>query len=87
MQCNTSVITQWVSDMSTFIKSIDPRHMARPPSFSTVADFQVTFGSEGFLNWPGRTEQEYNGLTGLDFEAQVALPNVDFGTVHLYPYV
>ena len=28
--CNTDVVTRWVSDVSSFIKSIDSHHMVRP---------------------------------------------------------
>ncbi|KAF2163063.1 glycoside hydrolase family 5 protein [Zasmidium cellare ATCC 36951] len=70
--CTPETLTGWVDEMSTFIKSIDPFHL-------------VTVGGEGQFNDPSSPDSFYNGSDGDDFAAQIALPNVDFGTFHTYP--
>ncbi len=68
--CKASMVTQWVDQMSTYIKSIDPNHM-------------VSVGDEGFFangSTPG-----YDGSEGVDHGAFLAVPHIDFGTFHLYP--
>jgi len=63
------VLTNWIGEMSSYIKSIDSNHM-------------VAIGNVGFMN-RGKID-EYSNVGGDDFEASVALPNIDFGTFHLY---
>jgi mannan endo-1,4-beta-mannosidase len=68
--CNPPMLTQWVAQMSSYIKSIDPNHM-------------VSVGDEGFF--ADGKESHYNGAEGTDHKAFLGLPHVDFGTFHLYP--
>ncbi|MQA85680.1 MAG: cellulase family glycosylhydrolase [Streptosporangiales bacterium] len=70
--CTQQTLIDWAGEMSTYIKSIDPNHM-------------VSVGDEGFLDWGRGDDWPYNGTDGVDHEALTALPNVDFGTFHLYP--
>jgi mannan endo-1,4-beta-mannosidase len=70
--CTQQTLIDWADEMSTYIKSIDPSHM-------------VSVGDEGFLDWGRAEDWPYNGTDGVDHEALTALPNVDFGTFHLYP--
>lgn len=70
--CGSETITAWVKEMSEHIKSLDPNHM-------------VAVGDEGFFNRPGQAAEQYNGKDGVDHEAYLALPSVDYGTFHLYP--
>jgi mannan endo-1,4-beta-mannosidase len=80
--CSTEMVTGWADEMSAYIKSIDPNHM-------------VSVGDEGFFNRPGgfvangapepRSGEQYTGADGVDHEALLALPSIDFGTFHLYP--
>ena len=60
--------------MSQFIKTLDPNHM-------------VAFGTEGYMNRTDTAngQYQYSGQTGQDFDAEIRLPAIDFGTVHLYP--
>ncbi|KAM0355067.1 hypothetical protein ACHAPU_000920 [Fusarium lateritium] len=69
--CGPALITSWVNEMSTYIKSIDADHL-------------VTTGSEGGFNRKS-DDWTYNGSDGTDFEAELALPNIDFNTFHSYP--
>jgi mannan endo-1,4-beta-mannosidase len=65
-------IVRWVERMSAFLKSIDPDHL-------------VAVGDEGFFNhWRSRSPL-YNGAYGIDCEALLRIPTIDFGTYHLYP--
>ncbi|KAH7245153.1 glycoside hydrolase superfamily [Fusarium tricinctum] len=69
--CSPALITSWVNEMSTYIKSVDADHL-------------VTTGSEGGFNRKS-DDWTYNGADGTDFEAELKLPNIDFNTFHSYP--
>ncbi|CZR37717.1 uncharacterized protein FPRO_07092 [Fusarium proliferatum ET1] len=69
--CTPATITSWVSEMSTYIKSLDANHL-------------VTTGSEGGFNRQS-DDWTYNGADGTDFDAEIKLPNIDFNTFHSYP--
>ena len=69
--CATSVITKWATDISAYIKSLDSTHY-------------VTLGDEGFFNRPGAAEYPYQGGEGIDFEANLKIADLDYGTFHLY---
>jgi mannan endo-1,4-beta-mannosidase len=66
----TDTLTNWVDEMSRFIKSIDPNHM-------------VSVGDEGFLNGGG-DHWAYKANDGVDHAAITALPAIDYGTFHMY---
>lgn len=73
-----AIVTEWAREMSAYVKSIDSNHL-------------VALGDEGTFdgrdNWAyeGNGDGMYNGTEGVDFEAVLALPDIDFGTYHLYP--
>ncbi len=67
-----STITTWAGAASTYIKSIDPNHL-------------VTVGDEGFFDRSGSPDWAYSGEGGVNHDALLALPNIDFGSFHLYP--
>lgn len=69
--CDVSVITEWATTMSKYIKSLDSDHM-------------VALGDEGFFNQPDNSDYPYQGSEGVDFEANLAIETLDFGTFHLY---
>jgi mannan endo-1,4-beta-mannosidase len=62
----------WVREMSFFIKSMDRRHL-------------VAIGDEGFYRQPGNPDWTRGGGEGVDWTRNLALPTVDYGTLHLYP--
>lgn len=66
-----TTILRWADEMSAHLESLDPNHM-------------VAVGDEGFLNG-GRNHWTYEAPYGVDSEALLRLPHVDFGTYHLYP--
>jgi mannan endo-1,4-beta-mannosidase len=73
-QSDTSgdILTNWVREMSTFIKSIDKLHL-------------VSVGDEGWYNEPGNPDWAYSGSQGVDWKRLISLPTIDYGTLHLYP--
>ncbi|KDQ27597.1 glycoside hydrolase family 5 protein [Pleurotus ostreatus PC15] len=68
--CTPATITAWATDISTFIKSIDPNHL-------------VALGDEGFFNRPGSPTYPYQGSEGIDFDANLQISTLDFGTIHV----
>ncbi|KAI1385673.1 glycoside hydrolase family 5 protein [Hypoxylon trugodes] len=70
--CTTATLTFWIDEMSTFIKSLDANHL-------------VTWGGEGGFSHANASDSLYNGSDGGDFDANIALPNIDFGVFHTYP--
>lgn len=70
--CTPARVTAWISEMSTYIKTLDKNHL-------------VTDGTEGFFNRAGNSDWPYNGTEGVDFEAILRLSSIDFATFHLYP--
>lgn len=73
-----SVVTEWVREMSAFLKDMDPNHL-------------VALGDEGFFtrrdapDLPADRAWKYNGCTGMSYEAITSLETIDYGTFHLYP--
>ncbi|KAI1298250.1 glycoside hydrolase superfamily [Xylaria venustula] len=71
--CATSVITEWATEISAYIKSLDSQHM-------------VTMGDEGFgLTTDSDGSYPFTYGEGLDFEANLKISTLDFSTLHLYP--
>ncbi|KAL8408499.1 hypothetical protein RB594_007076 [Gaeumannomyces avenae] len=71
--CTPATISAWIDEMSAFVKSIDPNHL-------------VTWGGEGGFNVAGGSSDGfYSGSDGGDFDHELALRNIDFGTFHTYP--
>ena len=70
--CTPALVTEWVKEISTYIKGLDPWHL-------------VGVGDEGFFNEPWREDWVYNSTNGVDTEAFVKLETIDFGTYHAYP--
>jgi endo-1,4-beta-mannosidase len=69
-----SVIYNWANATSHYIKSLDPNHM-------------VTMGDEGFGPLAGG-DGSYPFTTaagGYDWQTDLDIPTLDFGTLHLYP--
>jgi mannan endo-1,4-beta-mannosidase len=73
-QCSTSdgceMLLEWVRDMSRWVKRQDPNH-------------PLSVGDEG--QFAGGSGDLYDGRYGVDCEAFLAVPDIDFGTFHLYP--
>ncbi|KAK3987201.1 mannan endo-1,4-beta-mannosidase A [Cladorrhinum sp. PSN332] len=69
--CNTDVIYKWATDISNYIRGLDPNHL-------------ITLGDEGF-GLPGQTSYPYQYSEGVDFVKNLGVKNLDFGTFHMYP--
>jgi mannan endo-1,4-beta-mannosidase len=70
--CKTTTVTAWAQELSAYIKSIDSNHL-------------VAIGDEGFYNQPSAPTYPYQGSEGVDFDANLAISSIDFGTFHSYP--
>ena len=70
---DTTILTKWLDEMSTYIKYLDPNHM-------------VSTGEEGFGLPKVESDNDIYFLDdGNDFRKNAALKNIDFATIHLYP--
>ncbi|KAI0639776.1 glycoside hydrolase [Trametes polyzona] len=76
----SNTLRTWYKQQSDFVRSLDPNHL-------------ITTGGEGHFFWkkPVKywfnhslvSDYNFNGQAGEDFD--LLLPNIDFGTYHLYP--
>jgi mannan endo-1,4-beta-mannosidase len=69
------IVAKWVAETAAYIKSLDPAHM-------------VTTGEEGFFaaaDGLGNSTGVYSGSAGTSFTRNIAIPDIDYGTFHLYP--
>ena len=65
------ILLDWTADMGALVKRLDPVHL-------------LALGDEGFFCRKG-SGHLYDGAYGVDFEAVLALEEIDFGTYHFYP--
>lgn len=77
-ECKDDILYNWASEMSAYVKSLDPYHM-------------VSVGDEGFFNWKyeeatsnDRNHYIYAGAEGVDFTKLMSIDTIDFGTPHMY---
>lgn len=68
---STRTLTDWAREMAAHVKAVDPNHL-------------VAVGDEGFLDGGGQ-HWSFKANDGVDHAALLALPEVDFGTFHMYP--
>ncbi|KAL2022910.1 hypothetical protein VTK56DRAFT_4441 [Thermocarpiscus australiensis] len=69
--CNTDVIYKWATDISAYIRSLDPNHM-------------ITLGNEGF-GLPGQTSYPYQYSEAWILSRTCASRIWNFATFHMYP--
>ena len=62
----------WVAQTSAYIKRLAPHQL-------------VTTGDEGFYGDPANSDYPYSNYEGDRWKDFLALPTIDYGTVHLYP--
>jgi mannan endo-1,4-beta-mannosidase len=73
-----TVVTAWADEMSAYVKKMAPYQLC-------------AVGDEGSMNRPGAVgfmeegTYMYTGHEGTDYDALLRLPNIDYGTYHLYP--
>jgi mannan endo-1,4-beta-mannosidase len=65
------ILLDWVNEMAAFVKRHDANHL-------------LALGDEGFFFKQGRGHL-YDGRYGVDWTANLAVPEIDFGTYHFYP--
>ena len=65
------ILLDWTAEMGALVKHLDPVHL-------------LALGDEGFFHRKG-SGHLYDGTYGVDFEAILALEQIDFGTYHFYP--
>ncbi len=65
-------VLSWADEMSRFVRSHAPHQL-------------VAVGDEGFYGDSGNADYPYSDYEGNHWKKLVALPAVDYGTVHLYP--
>jgi mannan endo-1,4-beta-mannosidase len=65
-------LLSWVTEMSAYVKSLAPHQL-------------VTTGDEGFYGDPSNFDYPYSNYEGDRWKDFLALPTIDYGTVHLYP--
>ncbi|KAI0599635.1 glycoside hydrolase superfamily [Biscogniauxia sp. FL1348] len=72
--CDSSIIYNWATEMSAYIKSLDSNHM-------------VTMGDEGFGPLTGDSgEYPYTvAAGGYTWQSNLNITTLDFATLHLYP--
>ncbi|KAJ3568804.1 hypothetical protein NP233_g5482 [Leucocoprinus birnbaumii] len=67
----SNTLHTWYEQQSNFVRSLDPFHM-------------ITTGGEGHFYWKGNgpfsSDYNYNGQAGEDFDLDLQLENIDFGT-------
>ncbi|KAF8168024.1 glycoside hydrolase superfamily [Crassisporium funariophilum] len=79
----TELLSHWYKQQSDFVRALDPHHL-------------ITTGGEGHFYWKENpvgfwfngtfvSDYNYNGQAGEDFDADLKLKNIDFGTYHIYP--
>ncbi|KAI0721256.1 glycoside hydrolase [Cerioporus squamosus] len=78
----SNTLLTWYREQSNYVRSLDPDHL-------------ITTGGEGHFYWKNPrkywfnntlvSDYNYNGEAGEDFDHDLLLPNIDFGTYHLYP--
>jgi len=73
-QSDTSgnLLFNWAQEMSDYVRTQAPNQL-------------IALGTEGFFTRPGEEDWAYNGNEGVDWERILTLPNISYGTFHLYP--
>ena len=75
--CENNTVVKWATEMSAYVKSIDDNHM-------------LAVGDEGFYNYgyndfpEGDHKYVYHGSSGMDYLQLTSIPDIDFGTLHVY---
>lgn len=70
--CTTATLTEWVTTMSAYLRSVDPNHL-------------IAVGDEGFYCLPDGTHWTEQCGEGVDSLGFAQLPDIDVMSIHLYP--
>lgn len=66
------LLYNWAKEMSDYVRELAPNQL-------------IALGDEGFFKHKGETDWTYNGNEGVDWDRIISLPNISYGTFHLYP--
>lgn len=66
------LLYNWAKDTSNYIRELAPNQL-------------IALGSEGFFKRNNNEDWTYNGGEGVDWDRIITLPNINYGTFHLYP--
>lgn len=67
-----ATLLAWADEMSAHIRSLDDHHL-------------IALGDEGFFRRSDAAGWLDDGSQGVDWDAVVRLPTIDYGTFHMYP--
>lgn len=69
-----TLVNTWLKEMSEYVRSLDSKHL-------------ISTGEEGYRVSGAKDKHQWihDGSKGEDFDRNIALPLIDFATVHLYP--
>ncbi len=76
-----SLVSAWVNEMSTFIKSIDSNHLVGTgeEGHDVSTDSYTEVSSYSNQSWL------FDGTAGSSFTLNTSLPNIDAASIHCYP--
>lgn len=77
--CETTVLTEWVREISKYIKKLDPYHMVTDGSEGWFG------GGNGYVDDKGEKSFAYDNWGGADFVENLKVETIDYGCFHLYP--
>ncbi|KAJ7225320.1 glycoside hydrolase [Mycena pura] len=90
----SKTVPNWYKQQSDFIRSLDPNHMITTGGegaflYSCFVAYLIRLHlGHLFLKTKNptlATDYNFDGQAGEDFSFDLTLPNVDFGTYHMYP--
>ncbi|CAL5219410.1 g1238 [Coccomyxa viridis] len=70
------LVRNWIWEMAAYVKSVDGNHM--------VSTGEEGYRADGPAN-PPHNNWINGGYKGVDFVGNIACPNIDFATLHVYP--
>src|SRR5581483_5045904 len=76
-----SIVRAWVAEMAAHLKSIDPNHMVA----TGEEGYDVTTSGYSPLSAYNDQGWLFDGNKGLAWTQNTGDPNIDFGSIHLYP--
>jgi mannan endo-1,4-beta-mannosidase len=75
------ILRSWIAEMAAYVKSLDSNHMVGTgeEGFDTTTSGYSSLATYNSQSWL------FNGGGGASFTENTADPNIDFGSIHLYP--
>ena len=67
-----NTLYNWAKELSNYVRTLAPKQL-------------IALGTEGFYARKGNSDWAYNGNDGVDWDRNITLPNINYGTLHLYP--